>query len=209
MLANYKDNRDVTIGCVRAKSGNVLVRGRLSYPDLLAPGQDKQGKPTKPGTTLLIPPGYDLRMLEEWLQEAWVTKYGPDEKKWPKGPSVRRPEDCIRDATEKSNQTGYEEGWRFLAARVAKIEQLPELVDGTQSHRPPVTDERDVYAGRWATISVNAFAYNNVTQGVSIGLNNVSLGKHDSVFGGAPSRAATDYDGIAAEGGTGDESAMD
>jgi hypothetical protein len=209
MLANYKDNRDVTKGCVRSKSGAVLVRGRLSYPDLLAPGKDNKGNPTKPGATLLIEPDYDLRMLEDWLQEAWLAKYGPDQKKWPKGPSVRTPEDCIRDAAEKAGSTGYEAGWRFITARVAKIEQLPELVDGTQAHRPPVTDEREVYAGRWATMSVNVFGYNNVTQGVSIGLNNVSLGKHDSVFGGAPSRAATDYDGIAAETASSDESAMD
>jgi Protein of unknown function (DUF2815) len=190
-------------GATRAKSGNILIYGRLSFPDLFEPGQDQQGQPVKCGTTLLLTPNYDTSLILADLKSAWEKKFGTDPKKWPKGQTVRTPENVIRDAAEKQ-YAGYEEGWRFLAARVSKMEDRPDVRDLL---KPMVEgkfavaerDPRVVYPGRWAIISVQAFGYDNRTKGVSLGLNNVLLDAHAEALGGAPARAETDFDGIAAE----------
>lgn len=198
------DLKAVKQGATRAKSGNILLYGRISFPDLFGPGTDQDGNPVKPGTTLLLPPGYDLKLVQGDLKAAWDKKFGTDEKKWPKGPQVRHPENVFRDASEKS-YAGYEPGWSFTSARVAKMSDLPDVRDLLVAKNPDgtfakaVNDPRVVYPGRWAVISVQAFGYANKQKGVSLGLNNVLLDAHADALGGAPARAEVDFDGIAAE----------
>lgn len=190
-------------GATRAKSGNILLYGRLSFPDLFAAGKASDGTDTKPGCTVLLPPGYDISLALADLKDAWTKKWGVDEKKWPKGQNVRKPENVFRDATEKA-YAGYDEGWVFVGARSSKLEQLPDVRDLLEpksldgKFAKAVNDPRVVYPGRWMVISVNAFAYDNKSKGVSLGLNNVLLDKHDDALGGAPARAEADFDGIAA-----------
>lgn len=164
--------------------------GRLSFPALLEPKENDQGA-LKYGVTLLLPPGYDTAPLLAELKRAWNDKFGTDPKKWPKGPTVRTPDKVIRDASEKPHLAGYEEGWKFISAR---SDSAPGVVDAMVR---PVTDKREIYPGRWARISVNAYCYTRPTTGVTFGLNNVQLLRDDTPFGGAAPKASQDFDEVA------------
>jgi hypothetical protein len=148
--------------------------GRLSWPQLLEP-KSVDGGPEKYSTVLLLPPDYDvspiLRALNDLCEEAW----GPKRENWPS--TARRPEQVVRRAEEKKNVSGYEPGWHFISCNST---EPPGVV---QWDKTPVTNPREVYAGRWANVSMRPFIYDNIGVGVSLGLNNVQLLQHGSVFG--------------------------
>lgn len=160
----------------------IIGPGRLSFPYLFEARETENGE--RYMTSLLLPPDYNLKPILAALNAAAVAGFGKDRAKWPKG--MRKPEDVIREAAEKSQFEGYEEGWHFIGANAT---QQPGIVNGM---REDVSDPRQVYPGRWAKISCNAFWYKNKTAGVSLGLNNVQLLKNDNTFG--RTSAKNDFD---------------
>lgn len=162
---------------------------RLSFPALLKPMSAEMGG--KYGVTLLLPPDYDTKPLFKALEDAAVEKWGPDKAKWPKG-NFNGPKSVIRDAADKSHLAGYEPGWKFVSL---KSKNPVGIVNGALDK---VTDEKEVYAGRWARVTARAYAYDNVLKGVGFGLGNVQLLKHDTAFSGA-GRAEDDFDAYAEE----------
>lgn len=163
---------------------------RLSFPSLLKPKANDQGA-LKYEVTCLLPPTFDVAPLEAALWAAWHEKFGTNKAKWPKGPTVRTPDRVVRDCTEKSHLKGYEEGWRFITLRG---DNAPEVVD---RDRAPVTDPKEIYPGRWANVTGNAYVYLKPTTGVTFGLNNVQLLRHGESFGGSGPRADSEFDVIA------------
>lgn len=148
--------------------------GRLSFPKLFEPNSEEFGG--KYGCTILLPPDYDFGPLKEALKEAAEEQWGTDRKKWPKLKTT--PATVIKKAEEK-DLAGYEPGWHFINL---SAKDRPGIVDGNLDD---VTDPSQAYAGRWVMCSVNAFAWDNkFGKGVSLGLNNVQLRKHDDPFSG-------------------------
>lgn len=150
----------------------ILGPGRLSFPKLFVPNDKEYGG--KYANTLLLPPDYDFGPLKAAMLQVAIAKFGPDKSKWPR--NMRGPSDVIRKCEEKSNLAGYLPGWHFVTAASA---DMPGIVDSALAK---VTDPREAYPGRWAMMSVNVYAYSNVTHGVSLGLQNVQLRKHDDPF---------------------------
>ena len=150
----------------------VIGPGRLSFPHVFEPNAREFGG--KYQVTLLLPPEYDFGPLKQAMKEAAIEKFGPDQSKWPRG--MRGPKDIIRPCEEKSHLTGYAPGWHFITA--ASVDR-PGVVDSLLQE---VTDPREVYAGRWAMISVNVYAFSNVKHGVTLGLQNIQLRQHDDPF---------------------------
>jgi hypothetical protein len=146
--------------------------GRLSFPKLFKPNEKEFGG--KYACTLLLPPEYDLTPLKEALKQAAIEKFGPDQDKWPKG--MKGPKTVIRPCEEKSHLSGYLPGWHFVSASSA---DMPGVVDGALRE---ITDEKEAYAGRWAIMSVNSYGYDNVSKGVTFGLQNVQLRQDDDGF---------------------------
>ena len=143
-------------------------------------------------TTLLLPPTFDVAPLLKALNDLCVEVWGKDMKKWPA--NARRPESVVRRAEEKEHMAGYEKGWHFVSASSKGTSRKPLMTPALQ----PVTDRaRAVYAGRWANISVRPFVYDNIGVGVSLGLGNVQLLKHDGAFG--RTSAAQDFDQVVEE----------
>jgi hypothetical protein len=173
----------------------IIGPGRLSYPHLLK-AQDGENGP-RFSTAILLPPETDVSKLNAALKAAFVEKFGPDQAKWPKGQNVRTPDKVIRKAEEvystKTNERTYGsefDGW-YVVNVSCNADNPPEVVDAMVE---PVTNPREVYAGRWARISANAY-----------GLNNVQLLKNaPAIAGKAP--AKNDFDAVAEEMGTADES---
>jgi hypothetical protein len=154
--------------------------GRLSWPALLAP-KSVDGGPEKYGTVLLLPPEYDCSFILEALENLCVAKWGPR----PEWPSVaRKPEQVVRRAEEKRDVAGYEPGWHFVSCNST---DAPAVVSWDKT---PVTNPREVYAGRWANVSMRPFVYDNIGVGCSLGLNNVQLLQNASTFG----RTSADQD---------------
>lgn len=173
--------------------------GRLSYPHLLEAQETENGP--RFSCSLLLPPTYDVGPIKAALRAAWVKKFGADQSKWPKGDSVRtvekvikKAEDCFRQE-DGSRLYGPEfDGW-FVVPASCNAAYPPEVVDGNTDS---VTDKREVYPGRWARATVNAFGYANRTRGVTLGLNNVQVLKHDTPLGGK-ARAKSEFDVVAEE----------
>ncbi|NNM74781.1 ssDNA-binding protein [Enterovirga aerilata] len=183
------------------RNGVILLGpGRLSYPHLLKPQETENGP--RYNTSLLLPPTYDFTLLKDRLKAAWIKKFGEDKAKWPKGDLVRTPDKVIKKAEEcyraadGSRLYGPEfDGWFVISASTSGDDAGPEIVDAMKQ---PVTSSREVYPGRWARISVRPYGYANKTRGVTLGLGNVQLLRHDTPLGGRTT-AASDFDEVAEE----------
>lgn len=160
--------------------------GRLSFPALFQPQREEMGG--KYAVTLLLPPSYDVAPIKKALTAVLEEKFGADKKKWPS--KLLGPDTVVKDCSTKAHISGYEPGWKFL---VLKSKTQPGIVDASLEK---VTDEKAVYAGRWARVSCMPYAYDNVMKGCGLGLQNVQLLQHDSPFGGG-GRPTDDFDAIA------------
>lgn len=181
----------------KTPGGSFKFHGRLSFPSLL------EGKEMEPGkikyeVTILLPPETDLAPYRREMERVWIENFGNDPKKWPKGPSVRTPDKVIRDCTEKA-YSGYEEGWHFIALRSNKAPQVVGPQRGPDGRFALITDTSEVYPGRWANVTGSAYCYTFPTTGITWGLNNVQLLKHDTPFGGVGPRAENEFEDVAEE----------
>lgn len=165
----------------------ILGPGRFSYPNIFKP-QTKDDGSERYSVAFLMPPATDLAPLKLALKKAMADKFGADESKWPRG--ARKPEDVIVPAEEKYGKQF--EGWHVINASSAT---KPGVVDRDKEF---VTDASEMYPGRWGKISVAAFGYSNKTRGVTLGLNNCQILKHDEPLAGKP-RASDEFDAVAEE----------
>ena len=149
--------------------------GRLSFPQLFERGSEEYG--AKYGTTILLPPELDLTPIKHALLEVAIEKWGTDKKKWPKMRTT--PATVIKRCEDKDLFSGAFPDWHFI--NLSSKDQ-PGVID---ANLRDVTDPREAYPGRWAMISANAYVWDNsFGKGVSLGLNNVQLRKHDDPLGG-------------------------
>lgn len=177
---------------------------RMSFPQLLTPKEETNDKGEKTGKksyqlSMLFPPGTDLAPLKVALKAAMQEKHGDDVSKWP---DLRhKPVDVIRDfarynASRKKPLPGDWAGWTLVRAN-AQESHPPGVVGPTKAANgkfPDVRDMREVYSGRWARASIDAFYFAVKGGGVSFGLKNVQLLKHDTNFSGAVSAPEGDFD---------------
>lgn len=156
---------------------------RLSFPNLfearVVPGS-QNAKP-KFSASLLLPPSFDLKLLQQSMAAAMT-------KKWGKVITLPAAKNPIKDAAEKEGLAGYETGWRFINVS-ANLESPPQVVD---QRLLPVTDRTKVYAGMWVRAYLNAFAWEHAQggKGVSFGLNAIQLMRDGERIDGR--RATTD-----------------
>jgi hypothetical protein len=171
-VINQKDRKQVKMAQKSTPTKFIIGPGKLSFPKLFVPNDKEFGG--KYANTLLLPPDYDFGPLKKAMLDVAIAKFGADKTKWPR--NMRGPKEVIRPCEEKGHLTGYLPGWHFITASSA---DQPGIVDSLLAK---VTDQREAYPGRWAMMSVNVYAYSNVTHGVSLGLQNVQLRKHDDPF---------------------------
>lgn len=171
----------------------IIGPGRLSFPNLFKAQANDRGE-MRYSLAILLPPETDLKPVKAALAAAATEKWGADKAKWPK--QMRGPDEVIRKCEEKDSYAQFA-GWHYI--NMSSSEQ-PGVIDAAKT---PITDPREAYPGRWARVSAAAFAYDNKTRGVSIGLNNVQLLKHDEALGGKP-RAEDEFDTYAEELGADD-----
>lgn len=174
----------------------VTPEGRMSFPTLFEPRAMQGGDP-KYSVTLLIPK--DGRGVDKWIGQLRAAVQNKIEEKWPN--ADKRPakfKSGIKDGDTCEFDTGANAG-------KLKKDVYPEMagcwvIQASSKSKPKVInkagqavgDAAEAYAGRWAMVSFNLFAYDNVNVGVGCGLQNVLLCKDDDKFGSS-SKAEDDF----------------
>lgn len=174
---------------------------RMSFPNILVPRAAEEGGKPRFELTLLLPPGTDTAPFKAALRAAMVEKHGEDTSKWPK--LKRKADDVIRDFAKyntedaKTTLPGNWAGWTMVrtAAQEAKPPGIVGPTKGPDGKFPVIKDPREIYGGRWARATIEAFFYDRKDgKGVTFGLVNVQLLKHDVSFGNGVAKPEEDFD---------------
>jgi hypothetical protein len=171
----------------------VLHNVRLAYADQLITAKAfKPGDPEKYSCTLCMPPGHPgIEQLEAALEAAATKRWGK-RSEWPKPLKGITKDPVIKECADHPKLGIKEKGWVFVRASSTEV---PGIVDSNVEELNRADYRREVYSGRWATISVNAFAYVRSTgDGVSLGLGNIQLLKHDERLGASRPKPGEEFD---------------
>lgn len=138
----------------------------LSYPHLLTPQANSNGKP-KFSSSLILLPGADMAGLQRAAMAAATAKYGDKAAELFRTKKIRSP---FRTDWEAKN---YPKDSVFLNVR---SEQRPLLVFPNLEPVPMDRITEVFYPGCIVKASVTAFAYNREgNQGISFGLNTIQF----------------------------------
>lgn len=183
--------------CHTTKVGTLLLpSGRLSYPNLFKP-RAMEGEPedkAKYGTSVLLPGNVDLALAQKMVEDAATEKWGAEAFK--KG-KIKRPFLRTEEKVEDKELSG-----KFPILVRCSSKQRPQIVFANGS----VCDsEEDVYPGRWARVSVRAYAWEHKAngRGVSFGLSNVQLLDHDERLAGGKAKAEDEFEPVELSGESG------
>jgi hypothetical protein len=187
--------------CERAENGNIRTpRGRLCYVTPPSGGLLKPITYVSPeGATKLkyscsfaFPKNANIEVLREEVREAATKRFGADFMK--KFPRFKMP--FLNTAEYPKMGLDPEEFPVFI-----RVTKDPEWggVNVVDHKRNPVTDPAQVYSGRWALLSVSAFAYpkkegkDHGNRGVSFGLSSAMLLEHGERLAGGGASAEQDF----------------
>lgn len=175
---------------ITSREKNIVVRtarGRLSYPSLFSPNKDG-----KYSTSLLFPKGADLTALEEAVDLAAKETFGPDYAK--KYPKLKKP--FLKTAESPAIGADAEAFPTFIrtSTNADSNRPGPQVVD----HQPaPVTDPTEVYAGRWAMLTITVRGYDrDGNKGVTCYLNNVQVLEHGERLSGGGRPASEEFEAV-------------
>lgn len=163
----------------------------LSYPHLLVAHKNKLEPEKKPTfqTNLLIPPEFDISLLKQRARECAEARWGAKltEKDVNRNPVMKLRNPFLK--AEDFKGTVNFPGWTLI--RVKSDTKPTVLMHAPDGSTIKVTDAHaeEIYGGRWAVVTLNAFAYPKAgttgpNNGVSLGLNNVFLLHHGDALGG-------------------------
>jgi Protein of unknown function (DUF2815) len=189
---------------------------RMSFPCLppMPPRVDPDSGRKTYGVVMLFPPGTDMNPVLTALKEAMIAKFG-EKKNWPK--IKRGADEVIRNFAEynanaKTPLPGDWTGWIMVSANAVASDSMkpPAVVGpikGPDGQFPRITDLREIYGGRWARATIEAYYFNvkGKNSGVTFGLSNVQLLKPDERFGADRPAPERDFDDVEGEmAGAGD-----
>lgn len=182
-------------------SGTTVTTGvcRASYAHVFEPQPEKKPKPgSKPkySISLLIPKTdrATVQMLAEALKLAGEERFGPkfmaDYKM--KGSPYKK---AIRDGDAEREDPAYA-GHYFVNCRSA---QRPAIL--ARDARTPITNPADFRSGDYCRATINAFAYDNESKGVSFGLIHLQKVESGEALGNTGPAPESVYDAIPGEEG--------
>ena len=185
MLKHLADPRHMS--CSITSAGTLrLPAGRLSYPNLLTPrampGESEDS--AKYSTSIMLPDKVDMALALKAVNDLAVSKWGPD-----KLAKVRKP--FLRHA-EKADDKELTDNFPILI-RLSSGPANPPTVMFANGER--CSTPQEIYAGRWAVITVRPFTWSHPTggNGVSFGLSNVLLLDHDDPIGSVRANAEAEF----------------
>jgi hypothetical protein len=177
-------------------SGTTVTTGvaRASYAHVFEPQPERNPKPgAKPkySISLLIPKSdkATLNMLVQAMKEAGEAKFGPkfmDDYK-AKGSKYKK---AIRDGDSERDDPAYA-GHYFVNCR---SNQRPIIL--ARDARTPITNPADFRSGDYCRATINAFAYDNESKGVSFGLIHLQKVESGEPLGATGPAPESVYDAI-------------
>ncbi len=184
----------------KGKGINVrTAKGRLSYPQVFSPREDNSGTP-KFSASLLFPKGTDLSGLHEAIDLAAKEQFGLDYAK--KHPKLKTP--ILKTAESPAIGANPEEFPVFIrtSTKADSGKPVPQVVD---REKAPVTDLHEVYAGRWARLTITVKGYDrDGNKGVTCYLGNVQILEHDDKLGGGGGSASSEFEAVPVSGDASD-----
>lgn len=163
---------------------------RMSFPNILVAVPKNRKKPDSPKVyqlSILIPPTCDISLLKTAAGDCAKAKWGADKVKELK---IKNP--FLK--AEEFKREGYLPGWILMRL---SSKTKPTVLATVNGSRIKLTEDNgdEVYPGRWCTVSVNPFPYDEEgNKGISFGLNNVMLLNHDDSIGGR-AKAEDEFEG--------------
>lgn len=192
---------------VNDKGTLFTCRGRILWNAVFQKRKGRNGQEGKYEINLLIPKTSDIAALRELVMEAGRDKFSKAFKeaggKWPS--SIRSP---FRKTAENDKLADLADEYPMYFA--ARSKNDPPGIVGPNGKSEGISPE-DVYAGRWARITCDAYGYEtDGNRGVSIGLQNIQLLDHDDVLeiGGGRVPAESQFEAVDGVSGN-DESSSD
>lgn len=186
----------------------VLPKAKMLYPSLfeksMPKGETDESK-AKYGVTLLMPKDADLKPLVDLVNAAITEKWGVKAKDLKiKKPFIKVDTDNEPRTVARLDAAGIEPTDFPVMLRVfGNYKPVVKGPDATSD----VKDDEQVYEGRWACVSINAYAWEHPTggRGVSIGMQNVQLLDNDDVIPRGGSGATGDeFEAVEAASGGND-----
>lgn len=177
------------------KSGLIVTpKGRMLYPGLfvasLPKGETDKSKASFQNT-LLFPKSADLTLLSKAVNDCIAEKWGAGPHKF----KIKKP---FIKTEDQPRLVDYAADFPVMVR--AGNKQKPATVFASLKG---CENEEEVYGGRWASMSVNVYAWDHPTggRGVSFGLNHVQLLDHDEPMGGGRVRVEDAFEAVGADEG--------
>lgn len=184
---------------VHEKTGNLVTPlSRIVWPSLFTPSamRGADAGEAKYQITVLIPKTANIDVLKAAANDVATEKFGK------KATSIRSP---FRKTAEKDSLADIAEEFPFYIT--ARSKDRPGVVG---PNGKTVDDPEQVYSGRWARVSIQAFAYDQRgNKGVSFGLQNVQLLDQDDPLAVGGSRVSAESEFEAVEGAGDDAKSSD
>lgn len=152
--------------------------GRVSFPSVFEKTSYEGSEPKYSCTLLFDADDPGLKKLKRLAADAAKEKW---HDKPPKG--LKNP---FRDGDEKEDLDGYE-GKVFVKFSSTR---KPQVIDRFKNE---ITDVEDFYAGCFARIMCNAYAYDNIGKGIAFGLGNILKTDDGEPFGIGASDPKDDF----------------
>jgi len=150
---------------MKAEPVTMVVRGRLAFVNVFQPrpSMNPGGNP-KYSVCIMIPKDDpQVKRIRETQAKLLDTEFGPGSHKKPGFKTI------LRDGAEQEEKYPEFEGHMFMNA---SSDGKPGLVDKDNN---PIVSKEDCYSGVDAFVQVNFYTYDNVSKGVSAGLNNIKV----------------------------------
>lgn len=150
---------------------------RLSFPHLFEKHAVQAGQRETFNTAVLWPPGVDYSAINNAVNDCAIGAF--KQNMTPQGFVWYGLKSPFHDQAEKALKY---KGYTPSAVNFGSSSEFkPRVVDPNMNDI--ITTER-VYPGVWAIVAVNAYSFNNVSKGVSLGLQSVMIIADDENIGG-------------------------
>jgi len=155
---------------------------RVSYPHVFVPQGNKDKPEATPKFSLsaiwdtkdFTPKDKELwKKISTEVNAACIKEHGKSFKECIKNSNFKRGIRIGTDEKEKDDVNYYFEGCRFASLTSSA---KPGIVK--RDGESPIESQEDFYAGCYARATITIYAYNNVSKGVALGLNNLQFIKH-------------------------------
>lgn len=172
----------------KAEPVTMVIRGRLAFVHTFKPMDPMQpGADPKYSVSIMIPnKDPQLKTIRAVIDKMANDEWGPGSSK--KLGTVYKT--ILRDGAERSDDYPEFAGHHFINAS-SKIRPGVVIKEGDTNRE--VISQEDCYSGVEAQVQVNFYVYNNVSKGVSAGLNNVRVLRKLEAFSGRERAEAVEW----------------